>query len=234
MDFSQVFPNGEWVSAAAQIVPGLIAAGQARNAKIEYGKLKKKIDNFQRQEIINPYAQASNPYANLQVATKAAEMQVEQSDIALANTLDSIRKTGAGGATALAQAALKSKQGVAATIEQQEVQNARLAAQGERLLENQRIAGQQFVFSQKEKRETEQLNRLQAELEGQRMQQLQSREAGLKALGSGLESLAGGFAPGFSNPFANMSKREDYDPNYVAPKGGVEIGGYNITTSGKG
>ena len=209
-----MFPNGEWVSAAAQVVPGLIAAGQARDAKIEYGKLKKKIDNFQRQEIINPYAQASNPYANLQVATKAAEMQVEQSDIALANTLDSIRQTGAGGATALAQAALKSKQGVAATIEQQEVQNARLAAQGERLLENQRIAGQQFMFNQREKRETEQLNRLQAELEGQRMQQLQSREAGLKALGSGLESLAGGFAPDLSNTFNAKSDKAKWGGEY--------------------
>ena len=214
MDFKSMFPNGEWVSAAAQVVPGLIALGQARNAKIEYGKLKTKIDDFQRQEIINPYAQASNPYANLQVATKAAEMQVEQSDIALANTLDSIRQTGAGGATALAQAALKSKQGVAATIEQQEVQNARLAAQGERLLENKRIAGQQFMFSQREKRETEQLNRLQAELEGQRMQQLQSREAGLRALGSGLESLAGGFAPDLSNTFDAKADKAKWGKEY--------------------
>ena len=54
---------------------------------------------------------ASNPYANLGVATQAAEMQAEEADIALANTLDTIRSSGAsaGGATALAQAALKSK-----------------------------------------------------------------------------------------------------------------------------
>ena len=44
-------------------------------------------------------------------ATKAAEIQIEESDIALANTLDTLRATGAsaGGATALAQAALRSK-----------------------------------------------------------------------------------------------------------------------------
>ena len=66
-----------------------------------------------------------NPYANLGVATQAAEMQIEQSDIALANTLDAVRAGGfgAGGATALAQAATRSKQGVSATIEQQESQN---------------------------------------------------------------------------------------------------------------
>ena len=32
-----------------------------------------------------------NPYANLGVATQAAEMQIEQSDIALANTLEGSR-----------------------------------------------------------------------------------------------------------------------------------------------
>ena len=62
--------------------------------------------------------QMSNPFANLSVATQAAEMQIEESDIALANTLDTLRATGAsaGGATALAQAALKSKQGVTSSF----------------------------------------------------------------------------------------------------------------------
>jgi hypothetical protein len=79
----------------------------------------------------------SNPYANLSVATKAAEIQMEQSDIALANTLDTIRATGmgAGGATALAQAALQSKNAVAASIETQEAKNAELAAKGQQNLE---------------------------------------------------------------------------------------------------
>ena len=75
-------------------------------------------------------------YRRLGVATQAAEIQIEQADIALANTLDTIRATGsgAGGATALAQAALQSKKGVAASIEQQEAQNEKLKAQhGDRL-----------------------------------------------------------------------------------------------------
>ena len=75
----------------------------------------------------------SNPYASLGVATQAAEIQIEEADIALANTLDTLRATGAsaGGATALAQAALQSKKGVSASIEQQEAQNEKLRAQGE-------------------------------------------------------------------------------------------------------
>ena len=44
---------------------------------------------------------------------------------------------GAGGATALAQAAAQSKQGISASIEQQETQNQKLRAQGEQTLQQQ-------------------------------------------------------------------------------------------------
>jgi len=87
-------------------------------------------------------------------------MQIEESDIALANTLDTIRATGAsaGGATALAQAALRAKKGVAASIESQEVANERQRAAGEATLQQQKmseqqrlqqadVAGRQFVFN---------------------------------------------------------------------------------------
>ena len=63
---------------------------------------------------------------------------MEETDKALANTLDTLRAQGssAGGATALAQAALKSKAGIAADIERQEVLNERLKAQGEIMVQN--------------------------------------------------------------------------------------------------
>ena len=64
----------------------------------------------------------------MSVATGAAEMQAEQADIALANTLDTLRQVGmgAGGATALAQAALQSKKEISSSIEQQEVQKPKI------------------------------------------------------------------------------------------------------------
>jgi len=109
-----------------------------------------------RQDIINPYAgvtdlsglasdlasQITNPFENLQVSTAAAEMQAEESDIALANTLETLEQTGAsaGGATALAMAALKSKQQVSASIEKQEAQNAQMKAEGEQAAQQQRVA----------------------------------------------------------------------------------------------
>ena len=117
---------------AASIVGGIFGSSAARRAaaraRKEAKRLGKKLDELvdNRQDIINPYAGVtsiagyiSNPMANLSVATQATELQMEQTDIALANTLDTIRTTGAsaGGATALAQAALQSKRGISASIE---------------------------------------------------------------------------------------------------------------------
>ena len=98
---------------------------------------------------------ASNTFANLQVATQAADLQAQQSDQALANTLSTIRATGAGagGATAIAQAALQSKLGVSATIEQQESRNTQLRAQGQQQIETIRMSEskrlQDIAFSER-------------------------------------------------------------------------------------
>ena len=160
-----------------------------------------------RQKIINPFEGVvdlsgglSNPYANLGVATQAAEQQMEQTDIALANTLDTIRATGgaAGGATALAQAALQSKKDVSASIEQQEAQNQKLQAQGEQDLQMQRMAEQQRVqlaeakgkayeFEAREQRELMELDRAQSQLDEARGRKFAATRAGRAATDSMLD-----------------------------------------------
>tara|TARA_R100001369_G_scaffold33748_2_gene58826 strand:- start:1381 stop:2193 length:813 start_codon:yes stop_codon:yes gene_type:complete len=152
------------VSAATSVVGGAIQSGQehkamvnARNAKdVAAAKVKSLQDG--RADIINPYAgvtslsdmasdlsgMMSNPFESLGVATQAAEIQAEEADISLANTLDMLRSTGAsaGGATALAQAALQSKKGVSSSIEQQEAQNEVRRAQGESALMDAKVGEQ--------------------------------------------------------------------------------------------
>jgi hypothetical protein len=183
---------------------GLFGEGRrARQAKAAAGKAEQRLNTIlgQRQQVINPYANVSdisgmisNPFQNLQVATQAAEMQAAETDISLAGTLDTLRQTGAGagGATALAQAAARSKQGIAASIEQQEAQNAQLRAQGEsqamqmRIAEGQRlqeadILGQQFVFGAQEQRDVAELSR-QSQLQQQFNQQYQDVKAGNRML----------------------------------------------------
>tara|TARA_R100000935_G_C2776232_1_gene139775 strand:+ start:100 stop:825 length:726 start_codon:yes stop_codon:yes gene_type:complete len=209
------------VGAAVSIVGGLIgnskAKKQARAAEREKARINRQITAFEnnRQDVINPYAgvtslaglatdlseNLSNPFANLGVATSAAEIQMEQTDIALANTLDTLQATGAsaGGATALAQAAARSKKDVAAGIEQQEAANEKLSAQGEQRLQEQqnaekaRIQGVQiseggraqnaqaqgaaFEFGAQENRDNAKLDRLSGGLDQARVDQTNANAA---------------------------------------------------------
>ena len=178
------------VGGAVKVLGGIFGASaakrEARRREAQARALEAKLNDLEanRQEIINPYedvtnlsSMLSNPFNSLSVATQATEMQMEQTDIALANTLDTIRATGgsAGGATALAQAALQSIKGIAANIEQQEVANERQRLAGEQTLQQQRMAeaqriqsaevsGKQFVFNATEQREMQQLNRLSSQI----------------------------------------------------------------------
>jgi hypothetical protein len=154
----------------------------------------------------------SNPFANLQVATKAAEMQAEEADISLANTLDVLRATGAGagGASALAQAALRSKAGIAATIEKQEAQNARLRAQGEQFAQQQRIKqkerfeeadilGKTFMFEAQEARDVADISRQAAMVQ----QYGQQRADALGAMGANTGKVLSAFVS--ANPLGGGS-----------------------------
>jgi hypothetical protein len=157
------------------------AKGARNNAAREKQRLEAELTALEnsRQPIINPYENVedlsdslSNPYANLGVATQAAEFQAEQAEIGLANTLDTLRATGAsaGGATALAQAALASKKQISAILEMQEASNQKLVAQGDEKLQqlvmsekqrmqNADVMGKQFMFGAQDSRENQQLNR---------------------------------------------------------------------------
>ena len=218
------------VQAGGSIIGGLFGASSAkrkeRRAAREKRRLESKLNNLEknRQEIINPYDQVedlstmiTNPYENLGVATQAAEFQAEQADIALANTLDTLLATGAGagGATALAQAALQSKKGVAASIEKQEAQNEQLRASGEmqesqlKMAEAQRlqqanVAGRTFEFNVREERETAEMDRVAAQLSG-----AQARERQAQADRTGAITAAIG---GVTSGIANMARGGAFGP----------------------
>jgi len=210
------------ISGGVQILGGIFGMASARNAERAAAKraadLKAELQNLEnnRQEITNPYegvvdlsSEMSNPFDGLAVATQAAAIQIEQADISLANTLDTVRATGAGagGATALAQAALKSKKGVSADIEKQEVGNERMRAQGEQALQARRTAekarvqnaqamGQVSMFNTREDRENAKLDRVSGQLSGAQSQAAQARgdfTGALTGMVSGVASTAGGY-----------------------------------------
>jgi hypothetical protein len=215
------------IGAGAQIIGGLIGMGSARRkAKAAAAKqraLQAKLTSLEnsRQEIKNPYENSedlsssmSNPYAQIGVATQAAEMQAEEADISLANTLDTIRATGAsaGGATALAQAALQSKKGVSANIEQQEAANEKLKAQGEQNLQQRQTAEKQrmqsvdaqgniFQFNATETREVAQMDRVATQMDNAAAQEMQAN-ADANGAFTGMMGAVGGIANAYvtANP----------------------------------
>ena len=237
---------GMGVSVLGGAIGFFAGQSQKRKAEEQARRSQAKLNSLlsSRQSIINPYegvkelsglakdlsSQMNNPYANLGVATQAAEIQIEQSDMALANTLDTIAASGAsaGGATALAQAALQSKKGVAANIEQQEAQNEKLRAQGEQQLqqmkvseqqrlqqiaisEGQRVqnaeaAGKQFMFGAREARQTADIQRV----ENQMLQAQQNAAAAQGSMFSSIGSALGGVGSaigGMSQGMAALGSR---------------------------
>jgi hypothetical protein len=222
------------------VAGSLVQANQAKQAAKGYGNdAKRRAGEIaaleaNRQAIPNPYANVkdlsylakdlsgmiTNPFANLGVATQAAKMQAEEADMSLANTLDTLRATGAsaGGATALAQAALQSKKGVAASIEQQEANNEKLKAQGAAEMERQKMAeaqrvqnakfqegqriqgaeaeGIKFMYGEQESRDISKLNRLAGQQAQAQVNQAAANQAQGAAIGAGISavgSIAGGF-----------------------------------------
>ena len=221
------------VGAAVSAAGTAIAANQQkkaeRRARNNKNRLTSELNALEnsRQEIINPYEDVvsldgmivdnsgmiSNPFENVGVATKAAEFQAEEADIALANTLDLLASTSAsaGGATALAQAALQSKRGIAASIESQEAKNQELIARGEERMQDKQMSeaqrvqnaqmteaqrlqqadvlGKEFVYGEKERRETEQLNRKQAQITGAAQQEVAARQSQAQIIGAGISAV---------------------------------------------
>ena len=248
--------TGAAVSILGSVAGGLIGGRSARKqqeqAQQERDALDRQMRAFEnnRQAITNPYAgvtsnadmieemrgELNNPFANLGVATSAAEIQMEQTDIALANTLDVLQATGAsaGGATALAQAAKQSKKEVSANIEQQEAANEKLRAQGEQALQakelqltqmemseearvqNAQAQGAAFMFGAQETRDMATLDRLQGQQSQARQDMASANMAGASAMSGmigGITSTIGGVMQ--SGAFAEGGSLNPYKINPV-------------------
>ena len=214
------------------------AKGAANRAKL-IGDEINALEEERRNDIpvINPYESAedlssmitdlsgnlSNAFDNMGVATGAAEIQMEQTDLALANTLDALMASGAsaGGATALAQAAASSKKSIAAGIEAQEARNQQFRAQGESNLQKMKMAeaqrvqsglfgeatrqqdieakGKEFVYREKDNRMMQQLNRKTAQQTGQQQIAAQRSADAANIMGAGIAAGANIFASGLTS-----------------------------------
>lgn len=139
--------------------------------------------------------QVVNPYQNLGVAMQGVNLKMEQTDEALANTLNAINQSGAGAgaATVLARQAAASKAQVAATIENQELQNQKLYLSGEQQKLSQKLALEQqalneeiAAYGRQETRDIQQLNRLAGQQQNAQQRAMEFQAGGDAALMAGL------------------------------------------------
>ena len=109
-------------AAATPMVMGFIQNRKQKGIAEEF-ETKRLAKEEDVQKLMANRAAVRNPYSNLAVATEAAEFEAQQVDQSLANTLDAMQAGGfgAGGATALAREAAKSKQGISADIQKQKL-----------------------------------------------------------------------------------------------------------------
>lgn len=198
---------------AIGVTTSIVQMNQAKKAQGDAETRRKDLEGDMqdlensRQKLTNPYESLTNQYANLSVATKAAEMQIEETDKALANTLDMLRVSGgsAGGATALAQAAMKSKQGVAASIETQEVQNEKLRAQGQMQVDQMKAQGGFQMMGMQETREMQGLDRMQGLIDQERVMESEANQAYWGAFGN----MGTSVSSGMGNTMTGMSMSGD-------------------------
>ena len=179
-----IFAAASAATAAGTAIASGVRAGNAKKtAAAKARAAKKKLEALEtgRQQVIDQSGkiremkkQVFNPYQNLAVANKAADLKIEQTDQALANTLDQINRSGTGavGATALARMAAASKAQVGASLEKQEVGNQKLRADGEAKatatkmqLEQKALTAETDAWNKQEKRDVTQLDRLSGQQE---------------------------------------------------------------------
>ena len=182
------------------------AAKQRRKEELAAAELRRLEAN--RQQIIDKSDdiramkdQIFNPYQNRAVAMQGVNLKMEETDEALANTLNAINRSGggAGAATALARQAAASKAQVAASIENQELKNQQLYLQGEQQKQQQRMALEQAAiqeeigaFGRQEQRDIMQLQRTAGLQQVAGQQAMDLTQAGNAALASGVAGFSQG------------------------------------------
>jgi hypothetical protein len=184
-------PIGAIIGGVTQIAGSLIG-GRARRKEAERAAAQKAADlaAFRDFQFTNPYENMENVFEDATINQQASQFQAQQTDAALAQSLQASVASGgaAGGAQAIAQAALQSKQGISADIAQQEQALQSRSLEQEAALQSASGAATMDIEQQKYAGAATNLQLSAARDANAR----QARQQATKGLLSGLGSLAGG------------------------------------------
>ena len=209
------------IIAGVTLVAGVVSKVSANNKRngeeAKARRAQKKLEALEknRQGVIDQSDQIRdlknqvfNPFANLTVATQTAELKIEQTDQALANTLDKINQggTGAGAATAMARMAAASKAQVGASLENQEAKNNTLRAEGEAKsaaakmqIEQAALAAEEAAWNKQENRDLASLDRLSGLQENASANAMAYQQQGDQALMDSINSAGSIYAGGMKS-----------------------------------
>jgi len=144
---------GGLITAAGSLIGGGRRKREEQQARAEFDAQRQALMDY---SFTNPFAGLENVAEDLTVNQQASQFQAQQTDAALAQSMQAAIASGGapGGAQAIAQAALVSKQGISADLARQEQANQmarvnqaanlqRFEAQGEEDLQTQQYQQQQ-------------------------------------------------------------------------------------------
>ena len=189
---------GDIIGGAASVAGSLIGGGarrrEQRRARAEFEAQKQALQDTTFE---NTYAGLENVAEDLTVNQQASQFQAQQTDAALAQSMQAAIASGGapGGAQAIAQAALKSKAGISADLAKQERANQIARASAEQKLQADEAAGADMLQTRNYQKQQQMLN-----LAAQRKQAADNARAqataqlvgGIGQIGSGLSG-AGAF-----------------------------------------
>ena len=200
---------GGVANIAGSLIGGRGRRREQRAAAAEQAAQKEAFKNFQ---FTNVYSGLENVAEDLTINQDAAQFQAQQTDAALAQAMQAAVVSGgaAGGAQAIAQAALQSKRGVAADIARQEQANEMARVQQAAKLQEMEATGEMDIQSQEYSRSQELLNMANARkyaADQARRKATEQLIGGVGMLGKGLVGAAtggaiGGGVGGFLKGFA--------------------------------
>jgi len=186
---------GALIGGVTQIAGSIIGGGRRRReqraAQAEYEQQMQAFKDFQ---FTNPYSGMENVFEDATINQQATQFQAQQTDQALAQALQSAAMTGggAGGAQAIVDAALRSKQGIAADIANQEAANRAAMLSQEAALQTAEAQASDAI-QQRQYGQTQQLLNLAA---GRKTAADAARQRATQQLVSGIGSIAGGLQAG--------------------------------------
>ena len=185
---------GGAASVAGSLIGGRARRREQRQAQAEFEAQKQAL---QSTVFENTYAGLENVAEDLTVNQQASQFQAQQTDAALAQSMQAAIASGGapGGAQAIAQAALKSKAGISADLAKQEQANQMARASAEQKLQADEAAGADVMQAREYQKQQQMLNlasQRKIAADEARAQATQQLVGGIGQLGSGLAG-AGAF-----------------------------------------